>query len=198
MRTTGLVLTTRPRRERLPAVLAGVLAAIVLVLGGIWLGGHPSDLPSPLRSSVFEARRGQIVTQQALNILTTGYYRPLSRSKLVDLAGTTVLLTVRRDQAEHVIRVVRAAFAVPVATSRILNYHGVRIGYLRLTDFSEDSGDELRAEVKAGVHEHAQALILDLRGNGGGLIDQAINVTSIFLAHGRIMSAVERGQPPRV
>ncbi|HTX13411.1 MAG TPA: S41 family peptidase [Solirubrobacteraceae bacterium] len=271
-------------------MLAGVLAAIVLLLAGIWLGGHPSDLPAPLRSGIFGTRQSQIVTQQALDILTSRYYRPLNRSKLVDLslsgmvaglddryshyidpsaykesmnesdthtvgiginfmdepeglrivnvvedspaaraglqrgdlivrvgsvslldrgdqsvselltgpAGTTVVLTVRRGQAEHVVSVTREEFAVPVATSRMLSYNGVRIGYLRLTAFSEDSGDELRAEVEAVLHKHAQALILDLRGNGGGLIDQAINVASIFLAHGEIMSAVERGQPTRV
>jgi len=267
-------------------VLAGTLAAIAMLFAGIWLGGHPNDLPSPLRTSILESRRAQIVTQQALNILTRRYYRPLDRSKLVNLAlsgmvagledpyshyidpssyaasmnesethmmgiginvmheaqglrivnvvenspaahadlmrgdlivkvgsvsladrdnefgldllrgpvGTTVTLTLRRGQTEHVVSLVREEFVVPVATSRILTYHGVRIGYLRLTGFSEGSGEELRGEVRAALHIGAKGLILDLRGNGGGLIDQAINVASIFLAHGTIMSAVERDQ----
>ncbi|HTU85145.1 MAG TPA: S41 family peptidase [Solirubrobacteraceae bacterium] len=267
-------------------MLAGTLAAIAMLFAGIWLGGHPNDLPSPLRTSILESRRAQIVTQQALNILTRRYYRPLDRSKLVNLAlsgmvagledpyshyidpssyaasmnesethmmgiginvmheaqglrivnvvenspaahadlmrgdlivkvgsvsladrddefgldllrgpvGTTVTLTLRRGQTEHVVSLVREEFVVPVATSRILTYHGVRIGYLRLTGFSEGSGEELRGEVRAALHIGAKGLILDLRGNGGGLIDQAINVASIFLAHGTIMSAVERDQ----
>src|SRR5581483_2713329 len=112
-------------------------------------------------------------------------------------AGTTVTLTVLRDGAQHAFAVERREFVVPVASSRILRHDGVRIGYLRLTGFSEGSGDKLRTEVKSVLREHAQGLILDLRGNGGGLIDQAINVTSIFLAHGTIMSAEERGQPTR-
>ncbi|HKO29106.1 MAG TPA: S41 family peptidase [Solirubrobacteraceae bacterium] len=261
----------------------------MLLLVGIWLGGHPSVLPAPLRAGVFESRRSDIATVQALNILTSRYFRPLKRSMLVDLAlsgmvsglddpyshyidasayesrnepetprigigidikseakglritgvvegspaaraglkrgdlivkvgstslanrgddygldlirgpeGTTVTLTVMRGETERVVSVVRAPVVVPVTTSRILGYDGVRIGYLRLTGFGEGSGDKLRAEVQAVLHAHARGLILDLRGNGGGLIGQAINVTSIFLAHGTIMSAEERGQPPRV
>ncbi|HET6868552.1 MAG TPA: S41 family peptidase [Solirubrobacteraceae bacterium] len=270
-------------------MLGGILAAIVLVLVGIWLGGHPSALPAPLRAGVFESRRGDIATEQALNILTSQYFRPLKRSTLVDLGlsgmvaglddpyshyidpssyrsrnepetprigigidikpeaeglritgvvegspaaragirqgdlivkvgstsladrgedygldrirgreGTTVTLTVKRGETDHVFSVVRAPIMVPVTTSRILNYDGVRLGYLRLTGFSEGAGDKLRAEVQAAMREHARGLILDLRGNGGGLIGEAINVASIFLAHGTIMSAEQRGQPPRV
>jgi carboxyl-terminal processing protease len=282
--------TRRRRRIRLWPLLGGILAAIVLLLAGIWLGGHPSALPPLLRGSMFESRRPQIVTQQALTILTTRYFRPLERSRLVDLAlagmvdgledpyshyldpsayresrnaperprigigidlahepdglritgvverspaagaglergdlivkvgstslanrdeafgldllrgpaGTTVTLTVLRDRTQHVFSVERREFVVPIASSRILRHDGVRIGYLRLTGFSEGSGDKLRTEVKAVLRGHAQGLILDLRGNGGGLIDQAINVASIFLAHGTIMSAEERGQPTRV
>jgi C-terminal processing protease CtpA/Prc len=66
----------------------GILAAIIVLLAGIWLGGHPGVLPAPLRTGVFEAKRAQAVTQQALNILTSQYFRPLDRSKLVDLALT--------------------------------------------------------------------------------------------------------------
>jgi carboxyl-terminal processing protease len=52
--------------------------------------------------------------------------------------------------------------------------------------------------VKAALAAHAQALILDLRGNGGGLISEAINVASAFIPSGEIMSAEERGRPRRV
>jgi carboxyl-terminal processing protease len=276
------------RHKRVWAALAGAVAGLVMLLVGIWLGGHPGNLPSPLRGGPFE--RSQPVTEQALHILTTRYYRPLERSTLVDAglsamvaslddryshyldpsayeasmeesdrhltgigieimpepdglrvtnvfahspaagaglmrddlivkvgstslaheaddegsnlirgpAGTHVTLTFRRDGSEHVVSVVRAKIVVPVTESRMLSYRDVRIGYLRLTGFSEDSGDKLRADTQAILREGAQALILDLRGNGGGLISEAINVASIFIPRGPIMSAVERNQPRRV
>jgi carboxyl-terminal processing protease len=271
------------------AGIGAIALVVIALLAGIWLGGHPSDLPSPLRGGFFESR-SLVLVNQALNILTTRYYRPLSRTGLVDQGltgmvasledpyshyldprayaerdqppnqdlggigintvaepagllvvnvvehspaagaglrsgdlitkvgstslvdradetgpelirgpiGTPVELTFLREHVQHVITVKRAKIVVPVASLQMLTYHGVRIGHLTLTGFTEDAGDKLRTEVRAALNAGAQALILDLRGNGGGLISEAINVASIFIAQGKIMSAEERGQPPRV
>jgi carboxyl-terminal processing protease len=274
---------------RVVGLIGGVVLAMAVLLGGVWLGGHPGSLPPLLRGSFFESRR-DTVTEQALNILTTRYYRPLTRSSLVDVglsgmvaslddpysryldpqtyrerseqstrelagigitaeaepeglrvvrvfehspaaraglragdviikvgsisladrsegsafdlirgpAGTSVELTFTRDDTAHTVSVERANIVVPAATWQMLDYRHVRIGHLTLTGFTEGSGDELRAQVRAALAAHAQALILDLRGNGGGLISEAINVASAFIARGEIMSAEERGQPRRV
>lgn len=290
MRKAGPRLGTRRRSRRLPALLAGLVAAIVVLLAGIWLGGHPGSLPSLIRGGFFEGRRAEPVTDQVLRILTTRYFRPLSRSSLVDRgltamvaslddpythyidpsayeastkesqndivgigieavrepdglrvarvlagspatragltradliikvdsialanqaaevglqairgpAGTRVTLTITRKGTEHVISVVRAKVAEPVATGRTLRYHGVRIGVLRLTGFTEDAAAELRGVVRSALDSRDRALILDLRGNGGGLIGEAIDIASIFIPHGTIMSAAERGRPFRV
>ena len=63
---------SRPIRPR--AVIGGIIAGLLVLLVGIWLGGHPNDLPSPLRGRLFESRRSQPVTEQAPNILTSRYY----------------------------------------------------------------------------------------------------------------------------
>lgn len=283
--------TGRVPRRRWPLVLAGLVAAIAMVLVGIWLGGHPSDLPAPLRSSVFERRaQNQPATEQALDLLSTRFFRPIDRAKLVDLglakmvqslndpysryidpasrqasetgneepvvgigiavradpkglrvidvlehspaagagvtrgdlivkvgstplagrdetygvdlirgrAGTTVTLTLLRDGTEHEVQVKRARTERPVVSERMLSHDGVDIGYLQLTGFSAGAGEELRTATETALHDHAQALMLDLRGNGGGLIREAITVASIFIEHGTIMSAVERGRARRV
>jgi carboxyl-terminal processing protease len=98
----------------------------------------------------------------------------------------------------HAVSAVREKIMRPVASARMLSYHHVHIGYLRLTGFTEGSGDELRTETDTVLRERSQALILDLRANGGGLMSEAINVASIFIPHGTIMSAAERNQPRRV
>jgi carboxyl-terminal processing protease len=266
-----------------------MVAAIVVLLAGIWLGGHPGDLPSPLRGGFFEGRN-LVLVNQALNLLTSRYYRRLNRSSLVagalsgmvaslddpysayldpqsygernrepqqqpggigittaaespglrvvdvledspaargglrpgdliikvgsvqladradelgrDLirgpVGTTVELTFLRDDIEHVISVERANVVVPVASWQMVIYHHLRIGHLTLTRFTDGAGDKLRTEVRAALEAGAQRLILDLRGNGGGLTSEAINVASIFIQHGEIMSAEQRGRRRRV
>jgi carboxyl-terminal processing protease len=112
--------------------------------------------------------------------------------------GTTVELTFARDDTQHVISVERASIAVPVAIWQMVTYHHLRIGHLTFTRFTEGAGDKLRTEVLAAVGAGAQGLILDLRGNGVGLVSEAINVASIFIPHGEIMSAEERGRRRRV
>src|SRR5579862_7203438 len=76
--------------RRLPAL--GLLVVVVLLLG-IWLGGHPSALPSPLRGGFFESRNDALI-DDVLNRLTSQYYRPLNRTQLVNqgLAGMVASL----------------------------------------------------------------------------------------------------------
>ncbi len=73
---------------------------------------------------------------------------------------------------------------MPVAASRLLNYKGTKVGYVELTSFTDGSGDEVRSQVQKMLHEGARALILDLRENGGGLLNEAVNVASVFIPDG--------------
>lgn len=75
---------------------------MIVLLAGIWLGGHPSGLPSLLRGGFFESHRSEPVTDQALGILTTRYYRELSRSSLVDY-GLTGMVASLDDPYSHYI-----------------------------------------------------------------------------------------------
>ena len=65
---------------------------IVLVIG-IWIGGHPGWLPSPLRSAFVENKSDPLVNQ-VLDLLQNDYYRPLNRNQLVNkgLAGMVASL----------------------------------------------------------------------------------------------------------
>ncbi len=113
-------------------------------------------------------------------------------------AGTRVTLTVRSGGHTRVVRVVRADLTVPVASSRMLDFHGRKIGYVSLTSFTAGSGAEVRAQVARVLHQGAQALILDLRENGGGLLEEAVDVASIFIPDGTIVSTKGRNQPRQV
>jgi carboxyl-terminal processing protease len=113
-------------------------------------------------------------------------------------AGTKVMLTVKRGQHTRVVAVRRADIVVPVADSRILDFHGTKLGYVQLTSFTEGSGAQVRQQVQNVLHRGARGLILDLRDNGGGLLEEAVNVASIFIADGTIVSTDGRAQPRQV
>src|SRR5205085_6169755 len=87
---------------------------------------------------------------------------------------------------------------VLVTSGGIVSYHRIKIGDVRLTSFTDGSGAALRAQVKKVLGEGAKALILDLRDNGGGLLDEAVKVASIFIPDGTIVSTDGRSQPRQV
>ena len=70
-----------------------------------------------------------------------------------------------------------------------------KIGYIRLTQFGEKTADELEAALRKLKGQGMQALILDLRGNPGGLLDQAVEVCEKFLPRGQLVVSTEGRYP---
>lgn len=105
-------------------------------------------------------------------------------------AGTVVNLRIRRPGAQKPIgfSVVRSTVALPVVRTRLIRTAGHRIGYLRLFSFSTDAS--IKAEEALGRLREAgaEAILLDLRGNPGGLLNEAIGLTSLFLSKGTVCS----------
>ena len=277
------------RRSRNPRIAVRVLLALIVLVIGIWIGGHPSWLPSPLRSAFVENKSDPLVSQ-VLDMLQKDYYRPLNRNQLVNKGlagmvaslddpyshyydptdyegflnqdnphlsgigvdvqaasrgllvddvfpgspaakaglqrgdvivavgatslttrpasfgsrlikgrpGTPVTLTILRGTKKHSVTLMRADIVVPVAAGQIVTSHGIKLGALTLTQFVDGSGAELRAQVEKVLHQGARGLILDLRDNPGGLLNEAVNVASIFIPDGTIVSTDGRAQPRQV
>ncbi|MPY75435.1 MAG: PDZ domain-containing protein [Alphaproteobacteria bacterium] len=106
--------------------------------------------------------------------------------------GSKVVLGIKRGE--------KPPFDVTLERA-IINIASVRwrtegnIGYIRITSFSERVGEEVAEAVLALKRElgpRARGLILDLRNNPGGLLDQSIKVSDMFLDKGRIVSTRER------
>ena len=94
--------------------------------------------------------------------------------------GTTVDLTVLRDDEEELeFSVERAELEVPVASWNLIP--GTDVAHLRLASFSENSAEKLKGTVAAAQEAGAQSLVLDLRSNPGGLVEQAEEVAAQFL-----------------
>ena len=277
------------RRSSRPKLAIRILAALIVLLIGIWLGGHPSWLPSPLRNAFVDKGDNPLVNQ-VLDLLQRDYYRPLNRNQLVNKglagmvaslddpyshyydptayqgflnqsnphlsgigvdvigepqglrvedvfpgspaaqqglsrgdvivavggtslasrpetfgsrlikgkAGTHVTLTVLRGGHKRTVTLVRADLIVPAASGTIVNYHGIKLGSLALYSFTDGSAAELRAQVERMLHRGARGLILDLRDNPGGLLNEAVSVASIFIPDGTIVSTDGRAQPRQV
>jgi carboxyl-terminal processing protease len=277
------------RPSRLPALLIGGLVALVALLGGIWLGGHPSDLPGPIRDT-FTGDEDTRLLGDALDTIDQLYYRKVPRSQLVNRGiagaveslkdpfshyfdpatykqfqnttnpsfsgigvtvrgverglaiesviagtpashaglrpgdlivavgsselsghpesfaialikgrpGTKVTLTIQRGPQRTVHRIERAHVTEPVVAARIVRRHGVRYGVVVYASFTAQSSDQVRAAVRRMLARGAKGIVLDLRGNGGGLLDEAVGVASIFVPDGTIVSTAGRVQPRHV
>jgi carboxyl-terminal processing protease len=113
-------------------------------------------------------------------------------------SGTKVSLTVLEGKARHTFTVVRREVTEPVASSELLHYKGTKLGHIVFAQFTQNSANQLRTQVRKMVKAGAQGLILDLRDNPGGLLNQAVEVASIFLKSGTIVTTRGRNQPTTV
>ena len=107
--------------------------------------------------------------------------------KLRGKKGTVVHVTIER---EGIKKPMEYAIERDVISIRAVPYYGVAgegIGYVRLNRFSDISADELREAVSELLRENIKGLILDLRGNPGGLLSQAVAAASVFLEPDRLV-----------
>jgi carboxyl-terminal processing protease len=109
-----------------------------------------------------------------------------------------VTLTVLRGKQKRTVTITRANIVVPVSSGKVLSYKGTKIGYVQLTSFTDGSGAEVRDQVNKVLGRGAKAIVLDLRENGGGLLEEAVNVASIFIPDGTVVSTDGRSQPRQV
>lgn len=101
-------------------------------------------------------------------------------------AGTTVVLTIiRPDNGEMEFTLQRAQVKV-----KNVPYYGMateNVGYIKLTGFTPDAGVEVYNAVKELKTQGAQNIIFDLRGNGGGLLHEAVNIVNVFVKKGQLV-----------
>ena len=115
-----------------------------------------------------------------------------SLSEAVDImrgpVGTDIEITVRRrgERKALIFNITREKIKVASVKSEILDN---QTGYLRLTSFNENSGDQIKDKIKEfKKNDNIKNYILDLRNNPGGLLSQAIKITDFFIDSGEIVS----------
>jgi len=115
----------------------------------------------------------------------TGIDGELVRQKVIGPRGSTVTLTISRSGKEPFdVNVKRASITVPTLESKILDQN---IAYVQLFTFGDTTSTDLRNALKDLMAQKPDGLILDLRNNGGGYLDTAIDVVSQFIGDGVVM-----------
>ena len=113
----------------------------------------------------------------------------VATSKIKGKVGTEVELTVKSvDGGTKEIPVERANITFPAAQGRIMHVNGRKVGYVLYQSFDQGAHGELRSEIERLKREGAEGLIIDLRGNGGGRLDEAIASASLFVEEGDIVT----------
>jgi carboxyl-terminal processing protease len=171
---------------------------------------------------------GMVVVQHKRGLLVTGIYpnTPASKAKIrpgdlitavnrksiagesSDLAtarikgrpGTSVTLTVRHGLKgkSRVLSLKRAQITIPVAEGKLRRSAGEKLGVVTLATFSSGAHGQLETKVKNLIGRGAKGLVLDLRHNGGGLLNEAVLVSSIFVPDGVIVSTKGRKRAKQV
>ncbi len=118
---------------------------------------------------------------------TKGITTQEAATKLRGQKGTKVSLTIKREGVEEPLEF---TLTRDIITIRSVPYAGIvadGVGYIRLSRFSENAGEEIREALKKIGGRAQKGLILDLRNNPGGLLSQAVDVSDLFLPEGKLV-----------
>jgi len=113
-------------------------------------------------------------------------------SRIRGASGTSVTLTMQRGTETLNVTVKRAKIVLEIVKGRVVEKDGKKLAVIQLTSFNQTAGSIFRTMAQKYLAERVDGFILDLRGNPGGFLDQAINVASAFIGNGTIVSEVGR------
>ncbi|MCB9421176.1 MAG: S41 family peptidase [Ardenticatenaceae bacterium] len=141
------------------------------------IDGQPAMTAGLLPGDIVVAVDGESVTGLSFNEVILLVRGP---------SGTDVHLTISRADEPKLLEftITRATFDVPVVESDMLDGD---IAYVRLLDFSRNADVKLLAALDELLAQNPRGLILDLRNNPGGFLDQSISIGDIFLPQGVVV-----------
>lgn len=113
--------------------------------------------------------------------------------------GSTVVVTIlREDEPEPFdVSIVRAKIELEVVEARLIE-EAEEIGYVRLTQFSNGASEKVAEAIEELLAEGATAIVFDLRSNPGGLLSEAVNVSSLFIEKGPVVIEKLKGGEEKV
>ncbi len=160
--------------------------AIVIVAP---LKGSPAEKAGLLPQDVLIEVDGQSVAGQTLDQVV---------SKVRGPKGTSVKVTFLRAKEPKplTLTITRAEIHVPSVEAKIVEKDGKSIGHVALRQFGDSSVEEMRAELQKFADQKVDGVILDLRFNGGGYLDGAVDLVSFFVREGEVVTVQHRNTAP--
>lgn len=114
-------------------------------------------------------------------------------AKIRGEVGSKVTLRIRRaEEGEFDLPLTRARIELVTVRYSLRNEGGKPIGYIRLNEFSSHASDQMRSALQDLIKQNAEAFVLDLRGNPGGLLQASIEISRMWLEKGGIVKTVDR------
>lgn len=153
-----------------------------IIKDGIYITQVMSDGPA----KAVGVCRGDIITAiDGQSVIGMNYYRALALA--AGSYGSSVKITVMRGDEELDFDIVRSDYSYETILSNAIERNGVKVGYVRMTDFYESTFNDFKEAVEALKKEGCEGLIFDIRANGGGYLGAISEVLDYILPSGPIV-----------
>jgi carboxyl-terminal processing protease len=182
------------------AATSGHFSGVGLTVNEVPRGLRVADvLPeSPAEAAHLEV--GDVIT--AVNGRSiAGVPADISTARIKGEPGTDVRIRVEpaSGRTPREVRLERASVRLPVADGEIERTpSGDQVAYVRFVGFSDGAHGELQREIERLYSEGAEGLVLDMRGNGGGLLNEAVLSASLFVEEGDVVTTRSRTRGEQV
>jgi carboxyl-terminal processing protease len=178
--------------EQTSGQFAGVGLSVTEIPAGLRVSGVFPNTPAADAG----IKTGDVVTEVDGESIA-GVASDVSTSEIRGPIGTSVDLTIKPADGgkPEQVTVERANVRIPAVDSRMVrDPEGEKVGYVNFSTFSQGAHGELRKAIDDLYRDGAEGLVLDMRINGGGLLNEAILSASIFYDEGNVVSTTSRTQ----
>ena len=103
----------------------------------------------------------------------------------------TITLKIKRNDKEKTIKITRTKIDIPVVSSNLYEQDNHKIGYISISIFSKTATEQFKNQLEKLEKENIEGLVIDVRNDGGGYLSSVTEISSMFLAKGKVIYKLE-------